>query len=53
MSQIESNVVSALSNGISDDVQIKILVKDNNEDSSNKFKEIFSYKIDKSNFINN
>jgi enamine deaminase RidA (YjgF/YER057c/UK114 family) len=48
---IKSNVVQALGNSISDDVQIKVLVKDSNDESSNKYKEIYSYKIDKFNFM--
>lgn len=52
MSGIESDVISTLANKIGDDVQIKILVKDSNDEySSNKYKEIFSYKIDKINFM--
>ena len=52
LSGVESGVINALSQNINDDVQIKILVKDQDDEGTNKFKEIYSYSIDKSNFKN-
>jgi len=52
MSSIEPQVVQTLGSSISDDVQIKILVKDSSDPSSNKYKEIYSYLIDKLTFLN-
>jgi CII-binding regulator of phage lambda lysogenization HflD len=37
LNSIESDVISTLGPGISDDVLIKILVKDHNDDNSNKY----------------